>query len=180
SAYTVKHMAQMREGPNDPKAFTAPDDLLNSLDQVAGIQLKFREFEKPYSLVETGHGFFSPLFSIARHCVRLGDELSKKSADRLREYRDSNLESLKFSLFSPAPIYPDLERAKLTASLTFLAENLGGEHEIVKLALAGKNPAARADELVAGTKLFDPAERKKLGEGGKTPSAAAKGTVSGL
>src|SRR5262249_43097132 len=63
---------------------------------------------------------------------------------------------------SPAPIYPELERAKLTASLTFLAENLGGEHELVKLVLAGKPPAARADELVAGTKLFDPAERRKL------------------
>ena len=58
----------------------------------------------------------------------MADELPKKSADRLREYRDSNLDSLKFQLFSPAPIYPDLERAKLTASLTFLAENLGGEH----------------------------------------------------
>jgi hypothetical protein len=96
----------------------------------------------------------------------MGEELPKPSAERLREYRDSNLDSLKFALFSPAPIYPDLERAKLTASLTFLAENLGGEHELVKLVLSGKNPAARADELVA-TKLFDPAERKKLVEGGK-------------
>ncbi len=107
----------------------------------------------------------SPLFSIARHCVRLADELPKKSPDRLREYRDSNLESLKFQLFTPAPIYPDLERAKLTASLTFLAENLGGEHPLVKLVLAGKNPAARADELVAGTKLSDPAERKRARRG---------------
>jgi hypothetical protein len=117
-------------------------------------------------MLETGHAFYSPLFGIARHCVRMGDELPKKSPDRLREYRDSNLDSLKFSLYSPAPIYPDLERAKLTASLTFLAENLGGEHELVKLVLAGKTPAARADELVT-TKLFDPAERKKLVEGGK-------------
>ena len=77
-------------------------------------------------------------------------------------------------LFSPAPIYPDLERAKLTASLTFLAENLGGEHPIVKLVLAGKNPAARADELVDGTKLFDPAERKRLVEGGRKAIDASK------
>jgi hypothetical protein len=96
----------------------------------------------------------------------MADELPKPSAERLREYRDSNLDSLKFNLYSPAPIYPELERAKLTASLTFLAENLGGEHELVKLVLAGKNPAARAEELVA-TKLFDPAERKRLVDGGK-------------
>ena len=44
----------------------------------------------------------------------------------------------------------------------------------MKLVLAGKNPAARADELVAGTKLFDPAERKKLVEGGKAAIDASK------
>jgi len=135
--------------------------------EIADIQAKYREFEKPHALLETGHAFYSPLFGIARHCVRMADELPKKPAHRLREYRDSNLESLKFSLFSPAPIYPELERAKLTASLTFLAENLGGEHEFVKLILAGKNPASRADELVNGTKLIDPEERKKLVVEGK-------------
>jgi len=31
---------------------------------------------------------------------------------------------------------------------------------------AGKPPAARATELVAGTKLSDPAERKRLADGG--------------
>ncbi|HUR54523.1 MAG TPA: S46 family peptidase, partial [Gemmataceae bacterium] len=55
----------------------------------------------------------------------------------------------------------------LTASLTFLAENLGGEHEVVKLVLAGKNPASRADELIGGTKLFDVKERQRLVDGGK-------------
>jgi hypothetical protein len=133
---------------------------------VADVQAKLREFEKPYGLMETGHAFYSSLFGIARHCVRLADELPKKSPDRLREYRDSNLDSLRLALFSPAPIYPDLERAKLAASLTFLAEVLGGEHDLVKLVLAGKTPAARADELVT-TRLYDPAERKKLVDGGK-------------
>jgi hypothetical protein len=130
------------------------------------VQRKLATFEKEYGLLETGHAFYSELFTIARHCARMADELPKKSADRLREYRDSNLESLKFQLFSPAPIYRELERAKLTASLTFLAENLGGDHPTVKLVLAGKNPAGRADELV-GTHLLDVSERKRLVEGGK-------------
>ncbi|HXD87161.1 MAG TPA: S46 family peptidase [Urbifossiella sp.] len=134
---------------------------------IAESQRKFAEFEKPYSLLETGHAFYSELFHIARHCVRMADELPKKSSERLRECRDSNLESLKFGLFSPAPIYRDLERTKLTASLTFLAENLGGEHPIVIAAMAGKNPAARAEDLVAGTQLLGPAERKRLVERGK-------------
>jgi hypothetical protein len=118
-------------------------------------------FEKEYLLLEGGHAFSSELFGIARHLVRLADEMPKKSVDRLREYRDSNLESLKFGLFSPAPIEKDLERARLQASLTFLAENLGGDHPAVTLALNGKNPAKRAAELVEG-ELYDPEVRKKM------------------
>jgi hypothetical protein len=136
-------------------------------------QEKLRTFEKEFGLVENSHAFFSDVFAIARHCVRMADELGKPSADRLREYRDSNLDSLKFQLYSPAPIYPGLERVKLTASLTFLAETLGGEHPTVKLILAGRNPAARADELVGGTKLYDVAERKRLVEGGKAAVEAS-------
>jgi hypothetical protein len=162
AAAEMRAMAQMREGLIDQRQLTGYDDIFNALEAIEATQTKLRAFEKAYGLIETGHAFYSPLFGIARHCVRMNEELPKKSPDRLREYRDSNLESLKFQLFSPAPIYPELERAKLTASLTFLAEQLGGEHELVKLVLAGKNPAARAEELTAGTKLFDPVERKKL------------------
>jgi hypothetical protein len=174
AAAEMRARTQMLEGPRDPRWMTGYDDAFNALEAIEATQAKLRTFEKAYGLVETGHAFYSPLFGIARHCVRMADELPKKSADRLREYRDSNLESLKFQLFSPAPLYPDLERAKLAASLTFLAEQLGGEHELVKLVLAGKNPAARADELIGGTKLFDPAERKRLVDGGKKATDESK------
>ena len=161
AAAEMRAMARMREGPIDQRQLTGYDDTSNALEAIETTQVKLRGFEKAYGLLETGHAFYSPLFTYARHLVRMNDELPKPSAERLREYRDSNLDSLKFQLFSPAPLYPDLERAKLTASLTLLAEQLGGEHELVKLVLAGKNPAARAEELIAGTKLFDPEERKK-------------------
>src|SRR5262249_54924325 len=128
--------------------------------RIAEAQEHLSKFEREYFLLERPDAFFSELFRIARHLVRLSAELPKPSTDRLREYRDSNLDSLKFQLFSPAPIYPDLERAKLTQSLTVLAENLGGQQLIVATALAGKPPAARAAELVAGCKLSDVNERK--------------------
>src|SRR5262249_45639857 len=134
--------------------------------RIADAQKKLAEFERRYQLLETGHAFYSELFGHARDVVRLTAELEKPSARRLREYRDSNLESLKFHLYSPAPIHADLERAKLAGSLTFLAETRGAEPHVVNRVLAGKAPAARAAELVAGTKLFDPAERKRLVEGG--------------
>jgi hypothetical protein len=135
-----------------------------AVDTIAKVQQAYRQFEKEHALLETGHAFYSDLFTIARHCVRLNEELRKPSTDRLREYRDSNLNSLKFSLYSPAPIEKDLERAKLRASLTFLAETLGGEHPLVVMNLAGKNPSQRADELVNST-LYDVAIRKALAEG---------------
>ena len=130
-------------------------------------QQKLRSFEKEYSLLERGDAFFADLYPIARHCVRMADELPKKNSERLREYRESALDSLKLTLYSPAPIYANLELRRLQTSLTFLAEQLGGEHPLVIKVLAGKNPADRAAEIVTGTKLFDVAERKKLVEGGK-------------
>lgn len=146
---------------------------------IAEAENLYEKFEKEHNLYERADGTARPdafaceLFTFARHLVRMADDLPKPSAQRLREYRDSNLESLKFELFSPAPVYLALQRAKLTASLTFLAENLGGQHPLVKLALDGKPPHARAEELVNGSKLIDPAERKKLADGGKAAVAAS-------
>ena len=151
---------QLEKSP-DAKAFR------EAVSKVALLQAAYRTFEKEHALLETGHAFYSELFGIARHLVRMADELPKKSGDRLREYRDSNLESLKFGLLSPAPVEKPLERARLQASLTFLAEQLGGEHPLVKLALAGKNPAQRAEELVE-SKVYDVAVRRKLLDGGAT------------
>jgi hypothetical protein len=162
AAVATKQRARMGEGPGFVHLRDAPDKVLNATESIAAVEARFASFEKEYQLIEVGDAFQSPLFTIARHCVRMAEELPKKSAERLREYRDSNLESLKFALFSPAPLYPELERVKLQTALTFLAEQLGGEHDLVKLILAGKNPAARAEELVAGTKLVEPAVRKKL------------------
>ena len=125
-------------------------------ERIAAVQKTMAVFEKEYSLLETGDAFNSRYFRIARTLVRLVEEQAKPDAQRLREYRGSALESLKFLLFSPAPISADLERVKLAGSLAFLAEQLGGEHPLVVKALAGKSPAARAAELTAGTTVGDP------------------------
>jgi hypothetical protein len=135
--------------------------------RIAEAEEKYAKFEKAHSLFETGTGFQSELFTIARHIVRLADELGKPNGERLREYRDSNLESLKFQLFSPAPIYPDLERVKLHTSLTFLAETLTWEAFVVPFEGGPRSPAMVAEQTVGGTKLYDVAERRRLVEGGK-------------
>src|SRR5207249_158920 len=117
---------------------------------------------RKYTLLEGGAGFNSELFGIARTLLRSGDELAKSNADRLREFNESNLDSLKHQLYSEEPIYPEYEIVKLADGLTFLAGELGYRDPLVQKVLAGKSPQARARELVEGTKLKDVGVRKKL------------------
>jgi hypothetical protein len=150
------------------KAKTADElsALKAALQQIADAEKTFAGFERDYYLLERGDAFDSELFHIARHLVRLAVERPKANAERLREYRESALESLEFQLFSPAPIYPELEQARFAGSLSFLAENLGGSHPFVIKVLAGKPPGARVTELIAKTTLADPAQRRRLAAGG--------------
>jgi hypothetical protein len=111
-------------------------------------------------------GFASRYFEIARTLVRAGEEYPKPSGERLREYRDSNRESLELELFSDEPIYDNFERARLASSLTFLTSQLGYNNKLVRQVMGDKSPEERADELIRNTKLKDVAERKKLYEGG--------------
>lgn len=113
-----------------------------------------------------GAAFGGELAGTALTLVRLADEKPKPSADRLREYRDTNLPVVELQLYSPAPIYDDLEIQSLTSGLQYMAMTLGADDPLVVKALAGKSPSDRAVELVRGTKLKDVAERKRLGEGG--------------
>lgn len=147
----------------DPDKQTKYGSAWQRIAEVVRVQ---QEFEREFYLLERGDAFDSDLFHIARHLVRLAAEKAKASAQRLREYRDSNLESLEFQLFSPAPIYPELEQVKLAGGFTFLAESLGGDHFLTQKVFADRSPAQRAAELVAGTKLADPAERRRLAQSG--------------
>lgn len=142
-------------------------------DRIAAAEKTLTGFEREYSLLETGHAFESQLFRIARHLVRLAEEKTKPSAQRLREYRDSNLESLQFELFSPAPIHRELERVKLAGSLSFMAEVMGGNHPLLTQILGGQGPAACVAQIVNGTRLNDPTVRRHLAGGGQAAIQAS-------
>ncbi len=103
----------------------------------------------------------------ARMLVRAAEEKSKPNGDRLREFRDSALPSLEQDLFSPAPVYKNLETERLTLSLAQMQEALGPDDAAVKAALGGKSPEEAAKAVVAGTKLDDASFRKQLYDGGK-------------
>ncbi len=108
----------------------------------------------------------SRLGSLATTLVIYVDEVKKPDSERLEGYHESGLESLRFRLFSPAPIYPDLEEASLAGLLQMSLEELGPDDPFIKAVLKGRKPAEVARGLVTGTKLADPAVRKSLAEGG--------------
>src|SRR5205085_3244322 len=114
----------------------------------------------------------SRLGKIASTLVRYSDEVGKPNNQRYDEFRDSKLESLKFSLFSPAPVYPEMEEAILAAWFEEAQKTLGPDDPLVRAALQGSTPAAVAKAAIAGTKLGDVAARKALFEG--TAAAIAK------
>ncbi len=108
----------------------------------------------------------SRLGSIALNVVRYVEEIRKPNEKRYEEFRDSKLDSFKFGLLSPAPIYKDLEEAVLTAWLEQGSKILGLQDPFVRAALEGKSPAETAKWAVGGTRLTDVAARKALLEGG--------------
>jgi hypothetical protein len=147
----------------DPKLAEAA----SAWDRVAKAVDTQRQIAKEFNLLEAGTAFNSRLFTIARTLLRGADERAKPNGERLPEFRESNLDSLTFQLFSDDPVYADLEQLKLADGLTYLAEQLGYDHPTTQKVLAGKSPRDRAAELVPGSKLADVAYRKTLWEGGQ-------------
>jgi hypothetical protein len=144
----------------DPALQSAYGDAWQMVDRAVDA---YRDIYVPFRMLEGTSGvplaFNSHLFLIARQIVRLEEESKKPNADRLREYRESNLESLKQEMYSEAPVYEDLEILELGDSLSHWMQ-LSPNDPLLKQVLAGKSPNQRAAELVRGTKLTDVAARK--------------------
>jgi hypothetical protein len=132
-----------------------------------------RQFVR-YSLFESGDGFYCSSFRFARALLRASQERPKPNGQRLREFSDAGRASLELALLSDKPIYADFETLTLADSLTFLAFQLGADDPLVKRILDGQAPAARAAELIQGTKVREAAFRRKLYEGGAAAVDAAR------
>jgi hypothetical protein len=143
-------------------------------DEVAGLVAEAKKFTKEYGLLERGTAFNTELFGVARTLVRMNAELALPNAERLREFGDAGLETLREQLFADSPIYKDFEIAKLADSLSYLVSEMGADDELVKTVLAGKSPAVRAAELVNGSTVEKVDVRKELSKAGSEKIAASK------
>ena len=107
--------------------------------------------------------------SFARYAQTLvfaAAERKKPDMERLDGYHDVQLERAKLRLFSPAPIYKDLEEATFTSMLQMAVDKAGTADPIVSAVLKGRSAEKAAQEMIAATTLDKPDVRKALFEGG--------------
>jgi hypothetical protein len=138
---------------SDSKGAAYKATVATALEAVAKAEKTRAELIKEITVLENGAGFNAHSFQIARTLLRAAEELPKPNGERLREFADARLQSLKFQLFSDEPIYEDFETLKLADGLQLLAVTLGPDTDLVKKVLAGKSPRERAYDLISGTKV---------------------------
>ncbi len=118
-------------------------------------------------------GVNSQFATIAMEIVQYVAEVKKPDGERLEGYHESQLGSLRYRMFSPAPLYPAFEIARLAGSLEESLAELGPNDPYLRIVLDGRTPKQAAAALVNGTKLADPALRRKLVAGGEAAVAAS-------
>ncbi len=138
-------------------------------DEIAkAVDLAKPEFKK--QLFRRGD---SQLFTLAMEIVQYVAEVKKPDGERLPQYHDAGLDSLKFQLLSPAPVYPSVEKMSMKNALNLAKEQLGPDDAYLQAIVQGGDINKTVDALVDGTKLADPAFRKSLLDGGEAAVAAS-------
>jgi hypothetical protein len=115
----------------------------------------------------------SQLFNLALTIVQYVAEIKKPDGERLPQFHDAGLDTLKFRLASPAPIPVATEKLFMASALRLGQEKLGKGDAYVQAILQGGDVDTTVNALVDGTKLADPAFRKSLVDGGEAAVAAS-------
>ncbi len=115
----------------------------------------------------------SQLFTLAMEIVQYVAEVKKPDGERLPQYHEAGLDSLKFQMLSPAPVYPQVEKMFMKNALKLAKEQLGADDAYLQAIVQGGDVDKSVDALVDGTKLADPAFRKSLLDGGEAAVAAS-------
>jgi hypothetical protein len=133
---------------------------------VAAVQDDYAQLYPSYHFLELRAGGGSALYDWARSLVRAAQERGKPNGERLPEFTDSRLPTVERRVLEARPVHPALEELQLAWWLSKSREFLTVDEPQVRRLLGAEAPEALAKRLVAGTRLGDPAERKRLWEGG--------------
>jgi hypothetical protein len=152
-------------------------DYGSAWDTIANV---VKEQEKIYKQQFSRQLMGSRLAANATTIVFFVKETTKPDVDRLNGYHDSQLETVRYNLFSNAPVYPDLEEANLAGTLKLALDELGADDPFIKIVLGGRAPAQVVQELISGTKLADVAYRQELVKGGEKAVLKSKDPLIAL
>ena len=141
----------------------------NAWEEIAGAETKAAPMMKKLIFRRLD----SQLGGLALNIVQYVAEIKKPDGERLSGFHDAQLQSLRYRLLSPAPIYPELEKARLSGGLAESTKQLGADDEFVKTVLGARTPDILAADVIGGTHLADPNVRKALIEGGEAAVAAS-------
>ncbi len=150
----------------DPELQAAYGDAWDRIERALQVKLS-RADEIDYRRLP---GFRLP--RLALQLVRLVQETRKPDGERLDGYHDAELASLRLRLFSPAPLFPEMEQFVLERALQRLVDKLGADDPFVAAALDGRSPADQARRLIEGTRLADPGARRAVAAAGPDDLAA--------
>ena len=115
----------------------------------------------------------SRLFGIAQTIVEYVAEVKKPDGERLPQFHDAGLSSVKFQLLSPAPVEIPTEKLYMAAALKLGEEKLGDNDTYIQAILQGGDVDKAVDGMIDGTKLGDVAFRKSLMDGGEAAVEAS-------
>ena len=133
---------------------------------LAALQPCVRQLYPAFSLLETRAGGGSQLYDWAEALVRGAQERPKPNPDRLPEFGDARLGQVEQALFAERPTYPALDELQLGWWLAKTREILTADDPRVRGLLGRESPEALAKRLARGTRLGDPAVRRRLWAGG--------------
>ncbi|NUM79993.1 S46 family peptidase [bacterium] len=130
---------------------------------IVNVQKKYAEIFKPFKYRRIPSRM---LADKALSIVKYGEEIQKADDQRSFGFHNDQLESFKFQMLSPVPVYLPLEERLLAAWLQLVSEELGANDPFVKTALNGHSPNDVARDIFSKTKFNDLQVRKNLLDGG--------------
>jgi hypothetical protein len=117
---------------------------------------------------------FARLWSDAIALAVHAEESVKPDAQRLPEMQDAAWPQTQAAILSPAPLNKVVEERMTDWTLSRLEAQTGTSHPLYRDLIGDDGEDVLAERLIAGTKLFDLEERRRLVEGG--PAAVRAST----
>ncbi|MGE0044375.1 MAG: S46 family peptidase [Hyphomonadaceae bacterium] len=148
-------------------------DVGNAWDEVSAAMEAYRGFYLAHQFAEVRAGAGSELIGYARDIVRGAADRELPDGERMPAYTSARLGSIEAELFAATPIEQEIEEILISFWLSKMREALTADDPFVRRVLGRESPEGLAHRLVTQTRLADPAERRRLWEGGQAAVAAS-------